>query len=90
MEESTSSSELESQQIQSLHKNLLVANEELDRCKEELREERAGAGQARMAAEMAEKRAAEATLEHRIEKEKVSKLLEENAELQRGAQDHLG
>ena len=82
--------ELESQQIQSLHKNLLVANEELDRCKEELREERTAAGQARMAAEMAEKRAAEATLEHRIEKEKVSKLLEENSELQRGAQEHLG
>ena len=66
-----------------------MANEELDRCKEELREERAAVGQARKAAEMAEKRAAEATLEHRIEKEKVLKLLEENSELQRGAQENL-
>ena len=82
-------SELESQQIQSLHKNLLVANEELDLCKEELRAERTVLGQARMAAEMAEKRAAEATLEHRIEKEKVVKLLEENSELQRTAQENL-
>ena len=57
-----------------------------DRCKEELREEAAAVGQARKAAEMAEKRAAEATLEHRIEKEKVMKLLEENSELQRSTQ----
>ena len=57
-----------------------------DRCMEELREEAAAVGQARKAAEMAEKRAAEATLEHRIEKEKVMKLLEENSELQRSTQ----
>ena len=54
-----------SRQIQALHNNILLANEELDKCKDELRKEKAGSDKLRQKLEALEKRLAEAEVEHR-------------------------
>jgi hypothetical protein len=60
------SSRLESSlQIQSLHNNILLANEELDACKEALRKEKGDGDKMRKQVELGEKRLSEVTLEHR-------------------------